>query len=118
MQLIQIALHSLSTSNTTAGGLSKRFTFQCCQARGTVNDRAKQSAVDEKKQRIVRRMERFDCHGRLHVTLHNGVAVVKIAHRQSHKSYVNIDLPEKWRRFIENNHQMGPAKVCKRREGC
>ena len=32
-------------------------------------------------------MERFDCHGRLHIALCDGVAVVKITHQQSHKSY-------------------------------
>ena len=49
----------------------------------------KRSSVGEEKQRTSRRMERFDCHGRLHVALHNGVAAVEIAHRQPHKSYIN-----------------------------
>ena len=35
-------------------------------------------------------MERFNCHGRLNVALHNGVADVEISHRQSHKSYVGL----------------------------
>ena len=52
-------------------------------------------------------MKRFNCHGRLHITPHNGVAIVKIAHHQSHKSYVNIDLPEKWRIYIKKHHKMG-----------
>jgi len=118
LQLIQIALHSPYNSYTTVDGSSARFTYQCCQARGTANDTAKRSVVDEKKQQIVRRMERFNCHGQLNVVLHNAVAVVKIAHRQSHKPYVNIDLPDKWRTFIKNNHKMGPARVCRRIEGC
>lgn len=93
-------------------GLAQRFTYQCCQARGTSNDREKETAVDEKKRRITRRMERFDCKGRLHITVHSGVAIVQITHQQTHKSYVCIDLPEKWHTFIARNHTLGPAKVC------
>ena len=78
---------------------------------------AKQSAVGEEKQRVVRRMERFDCHGRLNVAVHNRDAVVGITHCQSHKPYVNIGLPKKWHTFIKDNHKMGPTKVCKRSEG-
>ena len=78
-----------------------------------MNDMAKQSPVDEKKQRIIHCMDCFDCHGWLHVSLHNSIAVVEISHCQSHKVYVSIDLLEKWRTFIENNHKMGPAKVCR-----
>ena len=103
-------------SRPTADRSSTQFTYECCQARGTVNDLPKQSAVGEEKQRVVRRMEPFDCHGRLHVALRDGTAVVEITHRQSHKLYVNIDLPEKWRAFTKNNHKMGPAKVCRRSE--
>ena len=58
----------------------------------------------------------FDCKGWLHIALHNGIAVVEIMHCQSHKLYVNINLPEKWRTFIKDNHKMGSAKVCRRRE--
>ena len=78
---------------------------------------AKQSTVGKEKQSVVRRMECFDCHGQLHVSLHNAVAVVNITHRQSHKPYVCIDLPEKYQTLIKEHHQMGPAKVCRRREG-
>ena len=74
---------------------------------------AKQSTVGKEKQRVVRCMERFDCHSQLHVSLHNGVAVVSITHHQSHKPYICIDLPEKYRTFIKNHHQMVPAKVCR-----
>jgi len=59
-------------------------------------------------------MERFDCHGQLQVALCDGIAVVKITHQLSHKSYVSIDILEKWRTFIKNNHKMGPAKVRRR----
>ena len=78
-----------------------------------MNDLPKQSAVTEEKQRIAHRMERFDCHGRLHVALRNGIAVVEVTHSQSHKSYMDISLPEKWRTFIENNHKKGPVQVCR-----
>jgi hypothetical protein len=61
-------------------------------------------------------MERFECHGRLCVTPHEDAVVVKITHRRSHKSYISIDLPEKWRTFIKDNHRMGPAKVCRQGE--
>ena len=76
--------------------------------------------MDEEKRRIARRMERFDCQGRLHIVVRhengNAIAAVQITHRQSHKMYVNIDLPEKWHTFINDNHRMGPAKVCRRSE--
>ena len=58
-------------------------------------------------------MEQFECNGLLNVALHEGATVVKITHQQSHKSYISIDLPEKWHTFIKNNHRMGPAKVCR-----
>jgi len=78
---------------------------------------AKVSAVGMEKQRIVRHMQHFDCHGRMHITIHNGTAIVDITHCQSHKLYVSIDLPKKWHTFIKDNHKMGPAKVCRRSEG-
>jgi len=36
-------------------------------------------------------MEHFECHGQLHITLHEGIADATIAHQQSHKPYVSID---------------------------
>jgi len=79
-----------------------------------VNDREKISTVSEKMQRDTRRMERFECYGELHITPSEGIADVMIAHQSLHKSYVCIDLPERWHTFIEENHRMGPAKVCRR----
>lgn len=61
--LIQITIYSFRDSKPTDSGLSKRFTYECCQARQTSNDREKKTVVDEENQRIARRMERFDCHG-------------------------------------------------------
>ena len=78
---------------------------------------AKQSPVGEEKERVVRRTERFESHSRLNVALHNGVAVVEITHCPSYKLSVNINLLEKWRTFIKDNHKMGPTKVCRRSEG-
>ena len=49
-------------------------------------------------------MERFDCHGRLHVTVHSGVALVEIIHHQSHKSY-----PGKWGTSVMDNHKTAPS---------
>jgi len=88
-----------------------RFNYECCQARGTTNDKDKRITVGEEKQRAVRRMDRFECYGKLHITPHGSVANVEITHQQSHKLYVDIELPDKWRAFIEDNHEMGPAKV-------
>lgn len=70
----------------TDDGSSKRFTYECCQARGASHDRDEQSAVGEENQGSVRHTEHFECHGRLYVTPHEGVAVVRITHRQSHQS--------------------------------
>ena len=78
-----------------------------------MNDMDKRTTVDEEKQRAVRRMDRFECRGRLHITPHEGIANVEITHQQLHKSYINIELPDKWRTFIKENHRMGPAKVCR-----
>ena len=74
---------------------------------------AKQSNIGKEKQRVVRHMECFDCHGKLHISFHDGVAVVSITHCQSHKQYICINLPEKYQSFIKDHHQMGPAKVCR-----
>ena len=114
--LIDITLHSCKYSNATAGASSTQFTYECCQARGTTNNMAKQSAVSEEKQRAARRMDRFDCNGRMYITIHTGIATVKITHQKSHKKYVSIDLPEKWRTYIEHNYKLGPATVCRRSE--
>ena len=54
-------------------------------------------------------MERFNCHGRMYVAVHNGVALVEIIHDLSHKSY-----PEKWRTSIRNNHKT--VNTCDTRE--
>jgi hypothetical protein len=51
------------------------------------------------------------------MTPHEGTTIVMITRQQLHKSYVSIDLPEKWHTFIKDNHRMGPAKVCKQGEG-
>jgi len=77
-----------------------------------VNDRDKSTTIGKEKESAVCCMDRFECHGKLCITPHEGTVDVKITHQQSHKKYVNIELPDKWRTFIKENHRMGPAKVC------
>ena len=66
--LIDITLHSCKYSNTTAGASSTQFTYECCQAWGTMNDMAKQLAVGEEKQRAACHMDWFDCNGWMYST--------------------------------------------------
>ena len=72
----------------------------------------KGTTVSKEKQRNVHHMDCFECHGKLHVTPHKGIANVEITHQQLHKPYVDIEIPVKWRTFINENPRMGPAKVC------
>jgi len=88
------------------------FVFQCSQSQSSSNHKPKKLKVEEEKQRIVCHMERFECGGWLYVTPHASVADVAITHCCWHKHYVDITIPEKWCIFIEDNHRLGPAKVC------
>ena len=83
IQSIQIPWCSFERSYTLADGASTQFIYNCCQARGTANDMAKQLNIGKEKQRVVHHMEHFDCHSKLHISLHNGIAVVSITHCQS-----------------------------------
>jgi hypothetical protein len=86
---LQVAAHSdyftqLPLFKATANGLYKTFTYECCQARGTSNDRDKESAVDESRfKELFAVWNALNCNGRLYIEVHNGVAVVKVAHQQS-----------------------------------
>lgn len=50
-------------------------------------------------------MERYDCHGWLHITLEpsNSVALIKIKHEMCHEAYLDIELPEEWKTYVEKN---------------
>ena len=105
-------MYSFYRSRARHDGLPERFSYHCSQLRGTWNDNEKKWTVSEENQRDVRRMERFECHGLLCITPHEDAADVTIRHEQLHKPYVSIALLDKWRAFIQENHRMGPAKVC------
>ena len=105
-------MYSFHHSRESHDGLSTQFSYHCRQAGGAWNDNEKKLTVNEENQRDVRRMECFECHGLLCITSHGDAADVTIHHQQSHKPYVSIALPDKWRTFIGENHRMGPAKVC------
>jgi len=56
-------------------------------------------------------MARFPCKGVFHVTLRDGYFDCVLNHSLNHVRYKDISVPEEWRRFIVDNHKLGPAKV-------
>ena len=64
-----------------------------------------------KQGRDVRRMARFPCNGLLYVTPRDGFIQCVVKHSLDHVPYKEISIPEEWRQYITDNHNIGPAKV-------
>ncbi|KAI0642438.1 hypothetical protein C8Q79DRAFT_929391 [Trametes meyenii] len=61
-------------------------------------------------------MERFNCHGWLHLTVNMDLDVIGISlkHCESHKPYKDIRLPEEWKEFIKKQAGlMTPGEIWK-----
>ncbi|TCD62121.1 hypothetical protein EIP91_007458 [Steccherinum ochraceum] len=83
-----------------------RFSFACAQS----NDREnKKKNPKESGSRDVRRMERYDCHGWLHIILKSGsrTALLKMKHEEPHPPYTDIELPGHWKAYIEEQIKTG-----------
>ncbi|KAJ2970013.1 hypothetical protein NUW54_g12830 [Trametes sanguinea] len=90
----------------------KVYTFSCAQAEGREH-KAKVPKAD-KKARDTRRMDRFPCHGWLHLTVgqQSNVIGLSLRHSVEHVAYVDITLPEKWKQFIrEQAQRLTPGKI-------
>lgn len=62
-------------------------------------------------------MERFECNGWLHLAVSENSAMVdmKIRHDVDHIAYLDINLPEKWKDYIEAHARTqtpGEVSVC------
>ena len=64
-----------------------------------------------KKGRDARRMARFPCNGLLYVTPRDGFIQCMVKHSLDHVPYKEISIPEEWRQYITDNHNIGAVKV-------
>lgn len=90
------------------------FTYSCAQSRSR-EPKAKTSKGPRVKMCDTCRMDRYDCGGWLHIAVSNILAVVdiKIKHDESHIGYLDIQLPEKWKKYIEEHARtQTPGEVC------
>ncbi|KAI0669307.1 hypothetical protein C8Q78DRAFT_992915 [Trametes maxima] len=91
--------------------VSETLTFSCAQSA----DREQNPKVPKgPKPRDARRMERFQCHGWLHLTVsaESDVIEVSLKHREHHKPYKDIELPEEWKTFIKDHARiMSPSQI-------
>ncbi|KAI0672613.1 hypothetical protein C8Q78DRAFT_990991 [Trametes maxima] len=91
--------------------VSETLTFSCAQSA----DREQNPKVPKgPKPRDTRRMERFQCHGWLHLTVsaESDVIEVSLKHREHHKPYKDIELPEEWKTFIKDHARiMSPSQI-------
>jgi hypothetical protein len=85
------------------------YSFSCAQS----DERKHKAKMPKGKTRDTERMERFPCHGWLHITiLDSREMIIKIKHLCHHTSYFNIGLPDNWKSWIETNaSQMLPGQV-------
>ncbi|CDO76217.1 hypothetical protein BN946_scf184894.g6 [Trametes cinnabarina] len=90
----------------------KVYSFSCAQAAGREH-KAKVPKAG-KKTRDTRRMDRFPCHGWLHLTVGklSNVISISLKHALEHVAYVDISLPERWKDFIrEQAQKLTPGKI-------
>lgn len=75
--------------------------------------RKRRKIEDATRQRATRQMDRGECDGWLHIVIQDDDPFMKIhiTHKQSHKPYENIELPLKWKQYIDKNLNMTPSKV-------
>jgi len=64
-----------------------------------------------KKSRDARRMSRFPCNRAVYLTPRNGYIDCVVKHSCNHIRYKDITIPEKWRKYIIDNHKCGPTMV-------
>ena len=79
------------------------FTFSCAQSMERAHaEKVAREGLDAKG-RDRRRMNRFDCDGWLHIAVSDTSALmdIKIKHEESHIGYLDIELPKKWKEYIE-----------------
>ncbi|KDR65815.1 hypothetical protein GALMADRAFT_81451 [Galerina marginata CBS 339.88] len=90
----------------------KTFGFFCAQLRG---EETKQKLhKNEKKRRARMTMDRFDCSGRLRITMVDGnpkLAGITIIHHRPHCHYVDISLTDKVDTIIQNMVNLPASKV-------
>lgn len=79
------------------------YSFNCAQSK----DRESKPKVQKnsEKSRSTLRMERFECDGWLHITAASDSAEMTIAlrHDGPHAPYTEIELPDKWKKYIQEN---------------
>ena len=90
-----------------------KFWFTCLLAKDDRNSKAKKSHPDPAKTRVTRRKLRFDCHGALEIRVfHDEPRVsIKLSHDVPHVEYTDIEIPDRWKKFIQENINSMPSKV-------
>lgn len=88
------------------------FSFSCAQS----SQREHDPKVPRGKARTTRRMHRFDCEGWLHIAVSkmSSLMDIKLRHQEIHPAYLDVDLPEVWKEYIEANAKVQtPGQVRK-----
>ncbi|KAJ7024145.1 hypothetical protein C8F04DRAFT_968359 [Mycena alexandri] len=86
--------------------------YHCAQNK-TRQHAPKKSQAAGVKHRDKLAMEAFECHGWLHITIHDyeDIALVKIGHQDDHVPYWSIDVPSDVVEFVRNNPKLTPGQV-------
>ncbi|KIM44632.1 hypothetical protein M413DRAFT_46879, partial [Hebeloma cylindrosporum] len=90
----------------------KSYAFFCAQLRG--EETKKKLHEDVRKRRARMTMDRFECNGRLRITMTDGnpkLARIKITHHRPHCQYVDISLTDKVDNIIKTMIDMPASKA-------
>lgn len=89
--------------------------YNCAQAKAR-QQKPKKGKNEAVKERDKDRMDTFDCHGWIHITLCEGgdTALIRFKHEDDHVPYWNIDVPPEVQDYVRKNTQLTPTQVCNR----
>ena len=81
----------------------EEFAYSCSQS--TTREQKEKTSKPGKKARDARRMERFPCAGWLFISEQEDSdnVTVRIKHDCHHPAYIKIDLPDKWKEYIDEH---------------
>ena len=105
-------LHSCEDRSVRRRTNNEVFAYSCAQSK----EREQKAKVSKgTKPRDSRRMPRFECRGWLHITVSamSNVMEILLRHEEDHIAYLEQDLPEQWKAYIEEHAlKQTPGEVC------
>ncbi|KAI9059933.1 hypothetical protein FKP32DRAFT_1760738 [Trametes sanguinea] len=102
VQMLHWTHHETHRHKRAANEGLQTISFICAQSS---QQKRKAKPPAHAKSRDTRRCEQFPCHGWLHIVISekSDTVQLRLHHKTSHVPYVNVSLPEEWRKYIEAN---------------